>query len=88
MSLNINIDVIPLGSPIRIRRDDGRPLRVPVPHIVSTYAADVQNDIYNYLFQLDELQMKAYCIAYEHLGSSFSILRSNGFKKWCTTQKS
>jgi hypothetical protein len=38
--------------------------------------------IHLYLESLDELHRKALLIAFEHLGSSFNILRSNGYKDW------
>jgi hypothetical protein len=34
----------------------------------------------------NEQQKKAYVIAYDHLGSSFNIYKSNGFKEWNTSQ--
>jgi hypothetical protein len=34
------------------------------------------------LSQLDAHHRKAYEIAFQHLGSSFNICRSNGFKGW------
>ena len=35
-----------------------------------------------YISQLTEVEKIAYEIAKEHLGSSFNIKRSNGFKEW------
>jgi hypothetical protein len=35
-----------------------------------------------YIYQLTEVEKIAYEIAKEHLGSSFNIQRSNGFKEW------
>ena len=35
-----------------------------------------------YIAQLTPLQRQAYEIAKDHLGSSFDIKRSNGFKEW------
>ena len=57
-------------------------LNIPIPPIVHSYNIDKQNEIYEYLTQLNEQQRKAYIIAYEHLGSSFNIYKSNGFKDW------
>jgi len=39
-------------------------------------------NILNYLETLDELDKEIIIIAYEHLESSFSIERSNGYNKW------
>jgi hypothetical protein len=42
--------------------------------------------IYQYLNQLDEHHKQAYLIAKEHLGTSFNILKSNGYKEWLSTK--
>ena len=57
-------------------------LNIPIPDIVYSYEIQKQEEIYQYLSQLDELQKKAYLIANEHLGSSFNIYKSNGFIEW------
>lgn len=59
-------------------------LEIPVSQNINAYSSDEQEKIYNYLTQLNEQQKKAYIIAYEHLGSSFNIRKSNGFKSWKT----
>lgn len=41
-----------------------------------------QLPVLEYLNQLDEKQIKVLYIAQEHLGSSFHILKSNGYKSW------
>jgi hypothetical protein len=57
---------------------------LPIPSIVDSYDDIKQKEIYEYLKHLmnNEQQKKAYVIAYEHLGSSFNIYKSNGFKDW------
>jgi hypothetical protein len=57
---------------------------LPIPSIVDSYDDIKQKEIYEYLTHLmnNEQQKKAYVIAYEHLGSSFNIYKSNGFKDW------
>jgi len=40
-----------------------------------------------YILELDDIQRKAFLIAKEHLGTSFNILRSNGFKEWKKSKK-
>ena len=55
---------------------------LPVPKNIYQLPSDLQEDIKNYIEQLDENQKKAYLIAYDHLGSSFNIYKSNGFKEW------
>jgi hypothetical protein len=59
-------------------------LDISIPTIVYSYDSSKQKEIYDYLSQLikDEQQKKAYNIAFGHLGSSFNIYNSNGFKEW------
>jgi hypothetical protein len=61
---------------------------IPIPSIVYSYDDNKQKEIYEYLMNImnDEQQKKAYIIAYEHLGSSFNIYKSNGFKEWKASQ--
>ena len=35
-----------------------------------------------YINQLTVTEKQAYMIAYQHLGTSFNILNSNGYKEW------
>lgn len=60
-------------------------LGVPVSENVFKYTQQQQQQIYCYLEQLDEPHKKTYLIAKEHLGTSFNIMKSNGFKEWLTT---
>ena len=55
---------------------------LPIPNIINTYSEKVQGDILQYVNQLDSHNRKIYSIAYEHLGSSFNILKSNGYIQW------
>jgi len=57
-------------------------LLVPVPEIITTYSEDIQSEIYNYLNDMGENDLIAYKIAFHHLGTSFNIYKSNGFKEW------
>jgi hypothetical protein len=57
-------------------------LEIPIPPLVKTYSEEKQQEIYEYLKQMDGVQKKAYLIAFNHLGTSFNINRSNGFKEW------
>jgi len=63
-------------------------LDISIPTIVYSYDSIKQKEIYDYLSQIikDEQQKKAYSIAFEHLGSSFNIYNSNGFKEWKKSQ--
>lgn len=43
----------------------------------------VQESVQQYMHEMGELEKKAYNIAREHLGTSFNILKSNGYIEWC-----
>lgn len=43
---------------------------------------EIKKQVQNYLNSLDEKDKIAYKIAMDHLGTSFNILRSNGFTEW------
>lgn len=57
-------------------------LTIPLPEVVKQYPLEKQQEIYDYVSQLDDHHKQAYLIAYNHLGSSFNIYKSNGFKEW------
>jgi hypothetical protein len=57
-------------------------LDLPISQIILSLPEECQKEIYNYLCQLDEHNKQAYLIAYNHLGTSFNILKSNGYKEW------
>jgi ABC-type Fe2+-enterobactin transport system substrate-binding protein len=63
-------------------------VNLPIPTIVYSYDDSKQKEIYDYLSDImnNEQQQKAYVIAFEHLGSSFNIYKSNGFKEWKSSQ--
>lgn len=46
------------------------------------YSEDVQEKIIQYLGQLNDMERKAYMIAKGHLGTSFNITRSTGYRAW------
>jgi len=64
-------------------------LNIPIPNVIHSYDNEKQKEIYDYLSSLvkDEQQKKAYSIAFEHLGSSFNIYKSNGFRQWKSCQQ-
>ena len=62
-------------------------LGLPIPDLVMKSPYDKQCEIYNYLKNMSDTEKKAYLIAKEHLGSSFNIHKSNGFKQWKANQK-
>jgi hypothetical protein len=57
-------------------------LNLPIPEVVYTYPKEKQELIYNYLQEMDDHNKKGYLIAYNHLGTSFNIYKSNGYKEW------
>ena len=59
-----------------------KPLVIKKP--VSDTADD---DIQQYLSELSEIHKDAVKIAEDHLGSSFDIIKSNGFKEWLARKK-
>ena len=59
-----------------------------LPDNFESYDAKLQSNIIEYLAQLNSIEKKAYKIAKEHLGSSFNIVKSNGFCDWFKENKS
>jgi protein-tyrosine-phosphatase len=57
-------------------------LNIKLPELVKTQTIEEQIEIFDYLSSMDDHHKKAYEIALNHLGSSFNIYRSNGFKEW------
>ena len=63
-------------------------LNMRISPFIKTYPIEKQRQIFDYLNEMDEHHRKAYDIAYNHLGTSFNIARSNGFKEWLLNSKS
>jgi hypothetical protein len=63
-------------------------LNMKISELIKSYPIERQREIYEYLSGLDEIHRKGYDIAFDHLGSSFNIARSNGFKKWLANKTS
>lgn len=59
---------------------------LPVPKIIESYSDDKKELVHKYITQLNDTEKQAYLIAYNHLGSSFNIVKSNGFKDWMKKQ--
>lgn len=55
---------------------------IELPSNISNYDEDTQKLIIEYLNQLSAIEIKAYKIAKSHLGSSFNLVKSNGFCDW------
>jgi hypothetical protein len=57
-------------------------LNMKISDLIKQYSFEQQKQIFEYLSEMDEHHRNAYNIAYSHLGTSFNIMRSNGFKEW------
>ena len=53
----------------------------------NTKMETIENQTKNYLSSLNERELKAYYIAKDHLGMSFNMERSNGFRQWKKEQE-
>jgi hypothetical protein len=58
-----------------------------LPNNFESYEIKLQSSIIEYLSQLNPIEKKAYKIAKEHLGSSFNIVKSNGYCDWVKEDK-
>ena len=58
-----------------------------LPENFEKYEAPLQESIKNYLNQLDIIEKKAYIIGKKHLGTSFNIIKSNGYINWHKNNK-
>ena len=57
-------------------------LGLSLPSNFETLEDNLQSLIIEYLSQLGHIDKKAYMIAKEHLGSSFNVVKSNGYCDW------
>jgi hypothetical protein len=55
---------------------------LPIPEMVHKLTNEKQREILEYYKNMDERDKKAYIIAFNHLGTSFNICKSNGYKEW------
>ena len=53
-----------------------------LPDNFENYDTLTQESVIKYLKHLDAIEKKAYTIGKEHLGSSFNVLKSNGYIDW------
>jgi competence protein ComGC len=61
-------------------------LELDLPDNFAIFTEEEQEQIKKYLSELTDIQKQAYKIAKQHLGSSFHILKSNGFIQWIKNQ--
>ena len=57
-------------------------LQLKLPQNFDNYDPNTQISIVEYLKSLDTIERKAYSIGIEHLGTSFNIVKSNGYNSW------
>lgn len=60
-------------------------LQLELPNNFEQYNETTQQLIVNYLKHLDTIERCAYTIGKQHLGSSFNVVKSNGFIDWKKT---
>ena len=58
-----------------------------LPNIFEKYDISMQESIIKYLKQLSIIEKKAYSIGKEHLGTSFNVVKSNGYLNWKKNNK-
>jgi hypothetical protein len=58
-----------------------------IPEHFENYDKEIQENILNYLRQLDPIEHMAYKIGKIHLGSSYNIVKSNGYINWIKNNK-
>ena len=69
------------------RQEIENELGLELPNYFENYDLENQELIVNYLKQLDIIERKAYTIGKSHLGSSFNVIKSNGFIHWKKNNK-
>lgn len=57
-------------------------LGLELPDNFDTYSIETRELVIKYLKQLGPIEKKAYTIGKRHLGSSFNVIKSNGFSDW------
>ena len=62
-------------------------LGLELPNQFKNYDETTQTLVINYLKHLDSIERKAYTIGKAHLGSSFNVIKSNGFIDWKKNNK-
>jgi len=62
-------------------------LDLKLPNNFENYDKKTQELIVNYIKHLDTIERQAYTIGKTHLGSSFNVVKSNGFINWKKNNK-
>lgn len=58
-----------------------------LPNTFEKYDISIQESLIKYLKQLSIIEKKAYSIGKEHLGTSFNVVKSNGYLNWQKNNK-
>lgn len=69
------------------RQDIETELGLELPNNFENYDTTTQEQIVNYIKHLDKIERKAYTIGKKHLGTSFNVVKSNGFIDWKKNNK-
>jgi hypothetical protein len=62
-------------------------IELELPNNFELYDQQLKDDIIQYIKQLTPIEKKAYSIGKQHLGSSFNVVKSNGFINWKKNKK-
>ncbi len=62
-------------------------LGLELPNNFQNYSQETQELIINYLKHLGTIERQAYTIGKRHLGTSFNVVKSNGFLYWKKNNK-
>jgi hypothetical protein len=62
-------------------------LGIELPKEFESYDDQLKDNVVKYLKSLNTIEKKAYMIGKHHLGSTFNLIRSNGFVTWKNSQK-
>jgi len=60
---------------------------IELPNNFETYDDSVKESVVKYLKQLNRIEKQAYTIGKSHLGTSFNVLKSNGYNDWLKKMK-
>jgi len=58
-----------------------------LPDNFETYNKSIQESIIKYVKQLEAIEKQSYIIGKQHLGTSFNIIKSNGYINWLKNNK-
>ena len=62
-------------------------LKLELPNAFEKYDILIQENIIKYLKHLDPIEKQAYTIGIQNLGSSFIVVKSNGYIEWIKNNK-